>query len=109
MRSSCAAGQIAALISAGLPSESDRSGLSLEGLTLGELLSVLLQPESFGRFFRSGFGANRELVRATLTPVIDIRNKEFHFRDEVSGDEMRILVSVATWLRRKVMIRDGGR
>jgi hypothetical protein len=48
-------------------------------------------------------------VRATLTPVIDIRNKEFHFRDEVSGDEMRILVSVATWLRRKVMIRDGGR
>jgi hypothetical protein len=109
MRSSCAAGQIAALISAGLPSESDRSGLSLEDLTLGELLSVLLQPESFGRFFRSGFGANRELVRATLTPVIDIRNKEFHFRDEVSGDEMRILVSVATWLRRKVMIRDGGR
>lgn len=109
MRSSCAAKQIAALISAGLPSESERGVLRLEDLTLSELLSVLLQPESFGKFFQAGFGASRELVRTTLTPVVDIRNKEFHFRDEVSRDEVRTLVNVATWLRRKVMIRDGGR
>jgi CBS domain-containing protein len=109
MRSSCPAERIAGLISAGLPSESVPDGLRLEDLTLSELLSVLLHPESFGRFFQVGFGASRELVRATLTPVVEIRNKEFHFRDEVSGDEMQTLTNVATWLRRKVMIRDGGR
>jgi CBS domain-containing protein len=109
MRSSCTAQRIAGLISAGLPAESVRNGLRLEDLRLSELLSVLLQPESFGKFFQVGFGASRELVRATLTPVVEIRNKEFHFRDEVSGDEVQALVNVATWLRRKVMIRDGGR
>jgi CBS domain len=109
MRSSCMAAQMEGLISADLPSDTVRNGLRLEDLTLSELLSVLLKQESFGRVFQSSFGASRELVRATLEPVVEIRNKEFHFRDEISSDEVRDLVSVATWLRRKVMIRDGGR
>ena len=87
MRSSCPADQLASLISAGLPSDSGRDGLNLEDLTLSELLSVLLRAESFGRFFQVSFGASRELMRATLTPVVEIRNKEFHFRDEVSREE----------------------
>lgn len=109
MRSSCTAEQLASLISAGLPPDPVRDELRLEDLTLSELLSVLLSAESFGRFFRMSFGASRDLVRATLMPVVEIRNKEFHFRDEVSGEEVRTLADVTTWLRRKIMIRDGNR
>ncbi|WP_442940059.1 hypothetical protein [Nocardioides sp. B-3] len=79
----------------------------LEDLTLGELMSVLLNEASYGDLFRHAFGSRRDLVTATLEPVREIRNKVFHFRDDVSVGELETLVAAVGWLRRKILIRRG--
>lgn len=86
------------------------SGASrLEDLTMGELMSVLLNEASYGKLFRHAFGSRRDLVSATLEPVREIRNKVFHFRDDVSAEELETLVAAVGWLRRKILIRGGQR
>ncbi|MEU7888114.1 CBS domain-containing protein [Microbispora bryophytorum] len=107
MRISCTATELADSLAAGLPTESLKAGARLEDLTLSELLSVLLHQSNFGRFFRRCFGSQRDLVRTMLDPVRDTRNKVFHFRDEVTEDELQKLDDVITWLRRRVLIRGG--
>jgi predicted transcriptional regulator len=109
MQSSCSAAELAAAVSAALPADPATATARLEDLTMGELLSVLLNGSSFGRLFRLRFGSNRDLVRVTLEPVRDIRNKVVHFRDDLSVEELQKLVDVAAWLRRKVLIRGGER
>jgi len=81
--------------------ESDGT-LSLEELTLGELLGVLLHSESYGRTFSASFGRNKGLVASMLEPVREVRNKVFHFRSDVSGEELDILVAARQYLRRRV-------
>ncbi|MGI6872414.1 CBS domain-containing protein [Amycolatopsis sp. 3B14] len=107
MRSTCTPNELADCVAAGLPSDAPAMGGRLEDLSLGELFSVLLHGPNFGRCFRLAFGTNRDLVRTTLMPVREIRNKVFHFRDEISSEELRQLRDVARWLRRKIMIRGG--
>jgi predicted transcriptional regulator len=109
MRSACSAEQLVGCVIAVLLGETDQVDRRLEDLTLGDLLSVLLHGASFGKFFRLRFGPNRDLVRTMLEPVRDIRNKVFHFRDDVSEDELLNLLRVAAWLRRKVLIRGEAR
>ncbi|MFK0249591.1 CBS domain-containing protein [Amycolatopsis azurea] len=109
MRSSCTDEELAGAVSAAIPVDLSRHTARLEDLTLRELLSVLVNGLSFGRFFRLRFGANRELVRLTLEPICEIRNKVFHFREEISSRELQNLMEVASWLRRKILIRDGER
>jgi hypothetical protein len=108
MRSACTPDVLTGLVAASLPSEADRVNTRLEDLTMGELLSVLLNGVNFGRFFQLRFGNNRDLVRVTLEPVREIRNKVFHFRDELSPEELENLVAVLGWVRRRLMIRGGG-
>lgn len=74
----------------------------LEDLSYAELLGVLLQSESFGRLFADAFGRNKTLVAATLEPVREVRNKVFHFRDEISAEELDVLVVARQYLRRRV-------
>jgi CBS-domain-containing membrane protein len=107
MRSSCSAAELDAAVCATVPTTPATATSRLEDLTMGELLSVLLNGSSFGRLFRRRFGSNRDLVRVTLEPVREIRNKVVHFRDGVSPEELQQLVDVAAWLRRKVLIRGG--
>jgi predicted transcriptional regulator len=107
MRSSCSAAELDAAVSAALSTDHGAATRRLEDLTMGELFSVLLNGSSFGRLFRLRFGSNRNLVRVTLEPVCDIRNKVVHFRDDVSAEELQKLIEVAAWLRRKVLIRGG--
>lgn len=107
MRSCCTDEQLAKVVAACLPSDPDRTVVRVEDLTLTELLSVLLHGRSFGEYFRLSFGQNRDLVRTTLSPVREIRNKVFHFRDSVSEEELQCLIDVTVWLRRKTMIRGG--
>lgn len=76
---------------------------TLEELTMGGLLNVLLNRENFGQRFRRTFGANRDLVRSQLEPAREIRNKVFHFRDDVTTDELNMLYAARRWLLRKVL------
>lgn len=109
MRSSCSPEALANLVATSLPPESSRTDMRLEDLTMGELLSILLNGTNFGRHFQMQFGKNRDLVRVTLEPVREIRNKVFHFRDEISSEEFSNLIGALGWVRRRVMIRGGGR
>lgn len=79
-----------------------RAPAGLEDLTLGELLGVLLQPENYGTVFRSVFGRSQAITASSLEPARDVRNKVFHFRDEVTTEELDILVAARQYLRRRV-------
>jgi len=84
--------------------QSKESGTSLEDLTLGELIGVLLQGENFAQCFRLTFGHNRDLVRGQLESARIIRNKVFHFIEDVSIEEMKSLLVTWRWLERKVIM-----
>ena len=43
-------------------------------------------------------------MNSTLAPAREIRNKVFHFRDDVTADELDSLVGARRWLLRKVFI-----
>ncbi|MFI1996301.1 CBS domain-containing protein [Actinoplanes sp. NPDC020271] len=107
MRSACTSEILTELIAASFPAGADRPNARLEDLTMGELLSILLNGANFGQYFQLRFGKNRDIVRITFEPVREIRNKVFHFRDEISSDDMEKLVGVLGWVRRRVMIRGG--
>ncbi len=90
-------------IAAALPNDGGKEGPTrLEELTFGELLSVLTQGEQFGRVFRRTFGGQRPLILSLLEPVREVRNKVFHFRDEVTVEELEAVVRARLWLQRKV-------
>lgn len=109
MRSACSSQDLEQAIRRGAPSlDSDRP-VRLEALSLGQLLNVLLNEANFGSVFRTVFGRNRDMVRSLLDPIREVRNKVFHFRDDVTAEELQLVVSAVAWLRRKIIIRDGER
>jgi CBS domain-containing protein len=83
--------------------QSENSDTTLEDLTLGELINVLLQGENFAQYFRLTFGYNRDLVRGRLESARIIRNKVFHFIGDVSIEELQSLLDTWRWLERKVV------
>lgn len=105
MRSCCTDVVIAECIAAAFPPRTEKIKNRLEDLSLGETVGVLLNPGNFGSYFHMGFGRNRDLVASTLEPVRVIRNKVFHFRDDVSAEELETLVDTGRWLRRKILMR----
>jgi len=74
----------------------------LDDLTYSELLGVLMNREHFGKTFSLTFGRQRDLVLSKLEPVRDIRNRFFHFRDELSSEDELVVMETREWLRRKV-------
>lgn len=109
MRSACSPDELHTAILNAEPSAESGGPVRLEDLSLGQLLNVLLSDANFGAVFRRVFGRNREMARSMLEPVRDIRNKVFHFRDDVTTEELQVVVSAVAWLRRRILIRDGGR
>jgi CBS domain-containing protein len=77
---------------------------TIDELSLGDLIAVLTNGENFGQRFSSTFGQNRLLVLTCLEAVRDIRNQVFHFRDDVSIEQLESLTSARAWLARKVRI-----
>lgn len=74
----------------------------LDELTYGELISLVNHRVRFGRVFSRTFGRSREIAYSTLEPIREVRNKVFHFRGEVTAEDMQAVVTARTWLRRKV-------
>jgi predicted transcriptional regulator len=89
-------------VRAAFPPEGTPHSCVLEDLTLGELLQVVENGPNYGRHFKKTFGNNLNYVHATLDPVLEIRNKVFHFRGEVSVEELEILAAAHKWLLRKI-------
>ena len=73
-------------------------------LTLAELFSLLFNGENYGRFFSEAFGRSRDITYSTLEPVREIRNKVFHFRDEVTVDELELLKNALSYIERRTTI-----
>lgn len=109
MSSCCAGDDLAATITAALPADAGVAEPSLENLTWSQLTTVLLHDDSFGRFFRHRFGRNRGIVKVTLEPVREIRNKVFHFRGDILPEEMQSLTEAMNWVRRRAIMSGGGR
>lgn len=90
-------------IAAAMSSDDDTHPTTLQELTMGELMSVLFNSDNYYQCFRQTFGGNRDLVFSLLEPTREIRNKVFHFRDDVTVEELDVLVSARRWLLRKVL------
>ena len=71
---------------------------------MAELFSVLFNGENYGRFFSEAFGGSKDLAYSTLEPVREIRNKVFHFRDEVTVHELEMLKNALTYVERRMTI-----
>jgi CBS domain-containing protein len=84
--------------------QSEDGDTTLKGLTLGELINVLLQGENFAQCFRLTFGHNRDLVRGRLESARIIRNKVFHFIGDLSVEELQSLLVTWRWLEPKVVM-----
>jgi hypothetical protein len=54
------------------------------------------------------FGTNRDNTRSRLTKLVQVRNKLFHHRGDVSPIEYEDLVSDREWLRVKVDVLPRG-
>ena len=73
-------------------------------LTLHELFNILFNRENYGRFFSEAFGKSRDIAHSTLEPVREIRNKVFHFRDEVTVNDLELLKNALTYVERRTTI-----
>ena len=73
-------------------------------LTLHELFNILFNGENYGRFFSEAFGKSRDIAQSTLVPVREIRNKVFHFRDEVTVNDLELLKNALTYVERRTTI-----
>lgn len=78
------------------------SAAAPEDLTFGQLLRVLMVPESYTDYFSSTFGLNPQLVEGQLEPVRLVRNRVFHFSGDLVREEYEALISARRWLQRKV-------
>jgi len=105
MRSACGSGEeLAERIAVALNPEVEAPCSALDELTLGQTLTVLRHGDNFGRCFSTTFGDNRALVNRYLDHTPAIRNKVFHFRDDITDEERTILFDTRLWLWRRVEI-----
>lgn len=100
MSDSRSAEEIQEAICRSFSSGNSRACTSLEQLSFGELLSVLQNGANFGQYYKSIFN-DRNLVSQTLGPVLPIRNTMFHFRGQLSDDDLEKLKAAHGWLNRK--------
>jgi predicted transcriptional regulator len=78
----------------------DKVPTQLEAMTLSAYARIITD----GRWnhFDRVFGTNRDNTRSRLTKLVQVRNKLFHHRGDVSPIEYEDLVSDRDWLRAKV-------
>jgi hypothetical protein len=104
MRYACASdSEIQHRIEVVLPSSGNSDGKTLEHLTLGQLIRVLLDSANFDQYFHRTFGRNSYIVESKLDRARIIRNKVFHFVANVSAEERRTLYTTWRWLERKTL------
>jgi CBS domain-containing protein len=73
----------------------------LSGLTLNDLIEVLLQHESAPRLSQS---TNVTELRDLLHRVREVRNKLAHFRGELSAEERRVIRFANDWLENNLPV-----
>lgn len=70
---------------------------STDNMNLRELQLLVVRGDNWP-VFGEALGGDLDTVKYYLDPLPEIRNKAFHFRDELSGDERRILAVARDWL-----------
>jgi CBS domain-containing protein len=109
MRRACSEGELVERIAAaGVTGAGGAEASDVAELTLGDMITTLTNGENFGQCFQRTFGSNRTLVLSQLEPVRDIRNQVLHFRDPASVDQVEVLIGVAAWLRRRILVLRAG-
>ncbi len=99
MNASCSEEELPLIISRAFPPDM-KSFVSLDELTMGELLNVLKNGTNFGRHFKARFH-DMNFMSQTLDPVLPIRNRVFHFLGEPSDQDLETLRAARGWLDRK--------
>lgn len=74
---------------------------TVDELSFSDYASVIGYDDSWRSYFEPIFGSTRTNVRAKLTRVAEIRNRLFHFRQEITVEEFDELVQVRDWLLKR--------
>jgi CBS domain-containing protein len=86
-------------ISAVVGNRREGNSKRLEELTLFNFQALWLEPARW-HFYKDVVQLDRRLIEQMLKKVRDVRNKAFHFRDEISRDEVREVQFCRDWLER---------
>lgn len=73
----------------------------LEELPFGETINVLSNGTNYDTYFNRTFGKSRHIARSKLEQVKDIRNQVFHFRSEITIEQIETLANTQNWLHQK--------
>jgi CBS domain-containing protein len=103
--SRCEAGRVADRISAAVAHEYENRKqmipVTLERLSLSQLIAVVLNRTNYDDVFAAVFGRNRDSSREHLEPIGDLRNAILHFRRRATATDLDHLRSTRAWLLRK--------
>jgi CBS domain-containing protein len=86
----------------------DRLPSELTGLNFGELVQVVIHGLNYADAFVRVLGRNRDSTRGYLDPIPRLRNDVFHFKRQVSGEDMQMLANTRAWLLRKALVAEAG-
>ncbi len=83
----------------------------LSGLTFNDYATIVCNPRNWPRFHAAfGEGAwQRQLTSKNLTQVRELRNVVFHFRRQLTPEEVDTLASHRDWLQMKTLQYEAGR
>lgn len=80
--------------------DSSRLPQTLGAMTLDEQVSVVIDGRNFTRF-QTAFGKHVDAVSLQLKPLSQLRNVVFHFKRDLSLEEMQLLVETRNWVLRR--------
>ncbi len=77
----------------------------LEDMTFNDYIMLIIHGENW-EYFQPIFRGTRERLRARLEPIRELRNEIFHFRREISNQEIQDLLECREWLLTKARATD---
>jgi CBS domain-containing protein len=95
------AGRINAVVLHEYKGREEKIPATLEGLSLSQLISVVLNRRNYEEVFQDMFGKNRDSSRVQLEPLSDLRNAILHFLRRATDADLEQLGSTRAWLLRK--------
>jgi CBS domain-containing protein len=73
---------------------------TLQAMTLDEQISIIVDGRNFARF-HAAFGRHVDAIALQLRPLSDLRNTLFHFKRDLSVEELQTLVETRNWVLRR--------
>jgi CBS domain-containing protein len=79
---------------------------TLVAMTFDEQVSVVMNSQNWP-MFTSAMGANRDMFTYEIRPIGQLRNDVFHFKRELTDEDLEKLITAREWVLRKLRRKAG--